>query len=210
VKRIYFLKIIIIFALLSAPIVSAQETFTIPPDEFIYCTVCHGINLMGNKSLEAPRLSQMSAWYVEQQLYSFKNGWRGTHVDDLVGMEMRPMASILSNEQISKAAKFVNKTRSPLPIVNIEGDVETGKKLFQTCIVCHAENAQGNELLRAPTLTGLNDWYLIAQLKNYKKGIRGNNSENIYGLQMQTVTHVLEDDQTINDVVKYILTMQTN
>ena len=37
-----------------------------------------------------------------------------------------------------------------------------------------------------------------------------NNSENIYGLQMQTVTHVLEDDQAINDVVKYILTMQTN
>jgi len=121
-------------------------------------------------------------------------------------MEMRPMASILSNEQISQAAKFVNKTRSPIPIVNIEGDAETGKKLFQTCSVCHAENAQGNELLRAPTLTGLNDWYLIAQLKNYKKGIRGNNSENIYGLQMQTVTHVLEDDQAINDVVKYILT----
>ena len=86
---------------LNAPL-AAQDELPIPADGFVHCTVCHGVQLMGNPIIEAPRLSGMDSWYVESQLHSFKRGWRGKHERDLVGMEMQPMAVALSDQQINK------------------------------------------------------------------------------------------------------------
>src|SRR5690606_38290101 len=93
----------------------AEDAPVIPPDEFVYCTVCHGVQMKGNRSIEAPRLSGMDAGYIERQLLAFKKGWRGTHENDIAGMEMRPMAAILEEREIAAAARYVNSVDSELP-----------------------------------------------------------------------------------------------
>lgn len=185
-----------------------DDELPIAPDEFVYCTVCHGVQLMGNRNIDAPRLSGMAPWYVEQQLNSFKNGWRGAHAEDLVGMEMRPMAAALTDQEIAAVAQFVQATQSPHPAVSIEGDVESGRQLYAPCIACHGANAEGNEALGAPALTGIDDWYLVRQLENYQTGIRGSHPGDVYGMQMRASVSLLRDKQAIDDVVRYITTLK--
>lgn len=195
--------------LIASATVTAQEDedLVMTPDEFIYCTVCHGIQLMGNAEIDAPRLSEMEVWYVEQQLQAFKKGWRGTHAEDPIGMEMQPMAAALTDEQITDAAAFANQTRSPLPAATIDGDAGAGQRHYTTCAACHGVRAEGNEALGAPALTGLNDWYLVRQLTNYLSGARGSDPADLYGQQMRASTQLLGNDEAIHDVVKYITSL---
>ena len=97
----------LVVVLLAIPLAATAQDPVIPADEFVYCTVCHGVQLMGNSTLKAPRLSGMETWYVERQLQAFKNGWRGDRDEDVVGSEMQPMAAALSDDQIVEVAEFV-------------------------------------------------------------------------------------------------------
>jgi cytochrome c553 len=181
----------------------------IPPEEFVYCTVCHGVQMKGNVSIEAPRLSGMDRSYVERQLHAFRNGWRGMHESDIAGMEMRPMAAILSDAEIAAAAEYVNAVSSEPPPVTVEGDAGRGQTLYGPCAACHGPNGEGVEALGGPPLTGLNDWYLITQLSNFRDGTRGSHPEDTYGAQMRAATATLEDDAAIRDVVAHINTLQS-
>ena len=186
----------------------AEEDLPIPADEFIYCTVCHGVQLMGNPIIKAPRLSGMDSWYVENQLRAFKKGWRGKHESDLVGMEMRPMAAALSDDQIKEVSAFVSTTRSDAPPGIINGDTEKGRAHYSTCAACHGVRGEGNIALGSPALTGLNDWYLATQIKNFRDGTRGSQPGDTYGMQMRASARLLSDDEAIEDVVTYIATLQ--
>lgn len=198
--------LIALFAILPASAAEVFEDLPIPADEFIYCTVCHGVQLMGNPIIRAPRLSGMERWYVERQMLAFKNGTRG---HDPSGMKMRTMAAPLSKQQISEVASFVNATRSELPARTITGNVEAGRTRYATCYACHGESGQGNEAIGGPALAGKNDWYLAAQLRNYRDGTRGTDPDDTYGFLMRAATLVfLGNDESINDVVSYIATLQ--
>lgn len=186
---------------------SAQDELPVPADEFVYCATCHGVQLMGNAILKAPRLSGMDAWYVEQQMQSFKKGWRGAHDADLPGMEMQPMAAALTDKQISESAKFVSATRSALPAATISGDVEKGEAIYSNCGTCHGQSGEGNRELRGSQLNVTEDWYLVAQLKNYINGSRGSHPDDRYGRQMRAYAQILTDDDAIADVVSYISTL---
>lgn len=207
VSLVRTITLLIVFT--SSPWVLADDAPVIPPDELVYCTVCHGVQMRGNQNILAPRLSEMAGWYVDLQLHAFKNGWRGTHEADLAGMEMRPMAAALSDSQISTAAQFVSATRSPFPEQTLDGDAAAGKNNYVSCAVCHGENGEGNQALHAPALTGLDDWYLLTQLRNYRDGIRGSNSADNYGVQMRATVQILGDDQAMQDVVRYITTLHS-
>ena len=197
--------LIALFATLPAAAAEVFEDLPIPADEFVYCTVCHGVQLMGNRIIGAPRLSGMETWYVERQMLAFKNGVRG---HDPSGMKMRTMAAPLSKQQISEVTSFVNATRSESPAKTIAGDTEAGRAQYATCYACHGENGEGNEAIGGPALAGRNDWYLAAQLRNYRDGTRGTDPDDTYGFLMRAATLVfLDDEQTINDVVSYIATL---
>ena len=193
------------YALIS--LVRAEDELPIPADEFVYCTVCHGVQLMGNSIIEAPRLSGMESWYVESQLRAFKKGWRGKHERDVVGMEMQPMAAALTEEQIKEVSAFVAATRSDHPPETINGDADKGKAHYSTCAACHGVNGEGNIALGSPALTGQNDWYLVRQLKYFRDGTRGGQPGDTYGMQMRASAGLLSDDEAILDVVKYISTL---
>jgi cytochrome c oxidase subunit 2 len=187
---------------------SAADDLPVPADEFIYCTTCHGVQLMGNPVIKAPRLSGMETWYVEQQLQNFKAGIRGPHEEDPYGYEMQPMAAALSDEQIAAVAEFVSASRSPTPFATVPGNIEQGKAHYSTCAACHGIDGKGNEALGSPDLTIANDWYLVTQLKNFRSGARGSHPSDIYGMQMRASARLLEDDDAVNDVVAYINTLQ--
>lgn len=185
----------------------ADDAAVIPDDELVYCTVCHGVQVGGNDKLRAPRLSGLSAWYVERQLEAFGNGWRGAHDDDVAGLEMRPMAAILSDDGIRRAAAYVDAVDSAPPAVTIDGDAGRGARLYDSCAACHGRDAEGNEALGGPALTGLNDWYQLTQLKNFKAGVRGAHPDDTRGRQMQAAAALLADEQAMKDVIRYIATL---
>ena len=194
-------------AILFLSMTAVAEDPVIPADEFVYCTVCHGVQLMGNEVLGAPRISGMDAYYVERQLRSFKEGWRGTHARDATGREMLPMASALADGQIVEAAAFVEATRSDVPVNTITGDTAAGEMFYGTCSACHGVAGEGNRELNGPPLAGRNDWYLLKQLQNFRDGVRGTHPQDVYGQQMAAAMMILTDDAAIADVVAYIVTL---
>lgn len=195
---------------LSLPALAVAEDGAIPPDSLNYCTTCHGVQMMGNETLKAPRLSAMPAWYVERQLLGFSKGWRGTHADDAEGLEMRPMAAALNDDGIRAAAEFVAATRSAPAERTLPGDPDGGALFYSTCSTCHGEQGEGNRQFGSPPLAGLNDWYLVAQLRKFRAGLRGAHPDDATGLQMKAATDILPDDAAIADVVAYITTLSTH
>jgi cytochrome c oxidase subunit 2 len=66
---------------------------------FATCESCHGVDGKGVWSTNAPRLSNMSDWYLARQLQNFRLGIRGTHPQDFNGAQMVSMAKVLADEQ---------------------------------------------------------------------------------------------------------------
>jgi cytochrome c553 len=202
------LEIWLIVAALCLPGIALADDPVIPPEKFVYCTVCHGVQLKGNHVIQAPRLSGMAPWYTERQLLAFARGWRGTHGEDVYGMEMQPMAAALAAEEMRAAAAFVAATASEAPPVTVEGDLENGRSLYTTCSACHGADGSGVEALGGPALTVVDDWYLVRQLGNFKAGIRGSHPDDTQGAQMRAAAQLLPDDEAIRDVVAYINSLQ--
>jgi cytochrome c oxidase subunit 2 len=63
------------------------------------CANCHGATGQGIWSTNAPRLSNMSDWYLQRQLQNFRQEIRGAHPQDFKGSQMVSMAKVLTNDQ---------------------------------------------------------------------------------------------------------------
>lgn len=175
---------------------------------FAACASCHGQQGEGNAALNAPRLAGLNSWYLEQQIYKFKNGLRGAHEDDTYGRQMAPMANALPSDVMVKNVAAYAATLTPETTQNtVTGNVENGKRLYTSCGACHGPQGEGNWSAAAPKLAGMDDWYLVRQLHNFKQGIRGNHTTDMGGRQMAMVSSMLINEQAINDVVAYINTL---
>ena len=182
------------------------------PDKYVYCTVCHGTLFRGNVATEAPKLTGLSSWYIAGQLESFQKGLRGKHGDDLAGIEMRPMAEVLTSTELNEVSKLISELPVPtseraageFSMSGLTGNVGRGKNLYSSCAACHGVKGEGNKLLSAPNLAVQSDWYLALQLDNYRSKIRGNDPGDMQGLIMQTSASILKTDQDVLDVVAYI------
>ncbi len=170
------------------------------------CVACHGSEGYGNQLLNAPALAGLPASYVETQLNNFKNGIRGAHPDDQSGLQMRPMSMTLQDPQaIVDVAAYIAKFAPKEPADTLQGgDRKKGETAYALCIACHGPEAEGNELLKSPTLQYQSDWYMLAQLKKFKSGIRGTNPRDIGGMQMRPMSMTLVDEQAMKDVIAHI------
>lgn len=73
------------------------------------CAYCHGQDGQGIWSVNAPRLSGISDWYLVRQLSNFKSGIRGTHPADVFGPQMSWMTTVLSDEAaINDVVAYIN------------------------------------------------------------------------------------------------------
>ena len=176
---------------------------------YAVCVSCHGVDGAGNKALNAPRISGQQEWYVARQLANFKVGIRGSHEEDVYGQQMRPMAMILANEQaVADVAAYTNTLNSAPAASTVQGDAAAGKAVYGVCASCHGANGEGNKALNSPAIAGQHDWYIVRQLQNFKKGIRGSDAGDTYGQQMRPMAMTLVDDTTINNVAAYISTLK--
>ena len=180
-----------------------------PVSEPLYapCASCHGSEGEGSRKLGAPRLAGQHAWYIERQLRNWRDGIRGTHVEDIYGMQMRPMAMTLENDTaLKKVVAFIETLQGPPSKSTINGNAAKGKASYATCIACHGANGEGNRALNAPKIAGLPDWYVARQLHSFKKGIRGTHKKDVFGMQMRPMAMALPSDETINNVAAYVAT----
>jgi cytochrome c553 len=192
---------------------SARSAAPTPPGHqaFQLCQQCHGETGSGNLLYNAPSIAGMPAWYVEAQLKKFKEGGRGTHFDDITGMQMRPMAMSLSNEaDIKSISEYVSQlpVQTPAATEAMRGDATKGQALYTPCVACHAADGSGNEQLKAPPLTHADDWYLVRSLNKFKTGVRGSNPLDVSGAGMRPMAVALPDEQAMKDVVAYIMTLR--
>ena len=66
------------------------------------CATCHGPEGEGIEAMNAPKVYLQQDWYLERQLKHFRDGIRGTDPKDIEGMQMRPMAMTLTDDQAIK------------------------------------------------------------------------------------------------------------
>jgi len=209
-KRLFVVGITLALGIMTAENASAAGDPAKGKASFAVCQACHGANGMGNKALNAPRIAGQEPWYLERQLKNFKAGVRGAHPKDPYGMQMRPMALTLANDQaVSDMAAFL----SSMPVSKssestVKGDATAGKASYMICQTCHGPKGGGNKALNSPKLTGLQDWYIVRQLKNFKAGIRGTKSGDLFGMQMHPMAMTLANDEAINNVAAYIATFK--
>lgn len=173
------------------------------------CQPCHGAAGQGNPDIQAPAIAGLPQWYIESQLASFQNGWRGRHAEDIPGLRMRPMAVSLNRDgDIASVAQYVAALEAPFPTSTLHGNAGAGAAQYeQVCLACHGPDGRGNELLRSPPIVQLHDWYLVQELQNFRSGARGTHPDDTWGQTMR-VNSVLLTDQAMRDVIAYVQTLR--
>src|SRR5690606_3600127 len=108
-----------------------------------------------------------------KQLERFQAGLRGKHPDDVEGLRMRPMSLQMRTEGQRRAvAAYVAglaSVRNPARLT--DADPAAGGQTYVMCVACHGARGEGNELVNAPPLAGLDDWYVALQLRKFRTGI---------------------------------------
>ena len=185
---------------------------------YAVCISCHGANGEGNKALNSPKIAGLPDWYIESQLYKYREGIRGVHAKDIYGQQMRPMAmAIASNADVRNVAIYVSSLKRVTKFESVDVKASNvvaitkspiSEPLYAPCASCHGVDGEGNQKLGAPRLAQQHKWYLKRQLGNWRDGIRGTHSEDVYGMQMRPMAMTLLDEDSLNKVVDYISTLQ--
>ncbi len=82
-------------------------------------------------------------------------------------------------------------------------DLSRGRELFDLCGQCHGAAGEGNQLYLAPAISGLEEWYLRAQLENFMKGKRGSHPDDVGGLRMVPMSMSLRGNEDVSAVAAY-------
>jgi len=86
---------------------------------FATCAACHGPDARGMPQMNAPSLVILNDWYLENQILSFKHGWRANakaagvkaNEEDQIGAAMPPMVQNLSTEEIKNLIAYIYSLR---------------------------------------------------------------------------------------------------
>ena len=107
-KNLIFFGLTIFFFTVSVMQVFAAGDAAKGKARYAVCQACHGVDGMGNKALNSPIIAGQEPWYLERQLKNFKAVIRGADSKDTYGMQMRPMAMTLANDEaINNVAAYI-------------------------------------------------------------------------------------------------------
>jgi cytochrome c553 len=170
------------------------------------CASCHGSAGEGNATLQAPRISHLQPAYLGSQLQKFRSGQRGGEGASASAVQMAGMASTLAGDAaVDKVVAYIGSLDSRPPVATVEGDIALGADYYnQFCGACHGARAEGNASLKSPRLAGSDDWYLLAQLADFRAGRRGTHPDDRTGRQMRSMAAVLPDESAMRDVIAFI------
>lgn len=93
------------------------------------------------------------------------------------------------------------------PSPDAKAQLEYGEKLFGLCLQCHGEQGEGMQLALAPSIAGLEAWYVDATLKKFQSGARGLNHQDLEGLRMYPMVRALKSDEEIAAVSAYVASL---
>ena len=172
---------------------------------FESCVPCHGAAGEGKSVLSAPAIAGLPAWYISAQLERFQTGVRGHHADDIEGLRMQAMSRQLRSETERMA---VARHVASLPQVTNTaaiggGDAIAGMRGYLLCASCHGVTGRGFEAGKVPPLAGMNGWYVAAQIRKFKNGVRGTIPGDAFGPVMRAVAAPLSAED-INQVAAYV------
>lgn len=166
------------------------------------CAVCHG-------ALEAQRgpiLNGMDRWYLTEQLKKFRSGVRGANPANrsefLMGTAVKKLRDDV--EMVAVADWFARQKTTPA-IRTVRGDLAAGQELYASrCASCHGDEAQGKVEVNSPSLTQLEGWYFLDQMKKFRAGTRGDHPADADGKVMTAALADLTNAQ-LRDVTCYVV-----
>jgi len=82
-----------------------------------------------------------------------------------------------------------------------------GRELYAVCAGCHGFDGEGQQLVQAPRLAGLEPWYVARQMRNFAAGVRGYAAEDLHGTRMATMAKAARDERDIADLSAYLTTL---
>jgi len=190
------------------------------------CAFCHGAQGEGDERADAPKLTGYQAPYLTRQLQDFRDGRRGYLEDDIPGRQMALVSAVLADDAAihDVVAYIQGLPDTPAPAAGSSpgrafvwdspyaemgpGNPARGESAYAVCGNCHGLQGEGVEVLGAPPLRGIQDWYLVRQMKYYRDGIRGAHPSDAPGQSMAIMAKTLgPEDQTIYDLVAYLNTL---
>jgi cytochrome c553 len=83
------------------------------------------------------------------------------------------------------------------------GDAAAGKTKYAVCAGCHGPTGAGNDVLKYPKLTGLEEAYVAQQLHDFKSGKRNTPQ----AATMKAMTAGL-NDADIDNLAAYVATLK--
>lgn len=81
---------------------------------------------------------------------------------------------------------------------------DAGQVAFSACVACHAADGSGSEELGAPSIAGLQAWYVREQLAKFRDGRRGAHPDDAPGLRMRPMSRALSGQSEIEAVANYV------
>jgi cytochrome c553 len=173
------------------------------------CAACHGLHGEGNAGMHAPGLTVQRAEYLVRQLRNFRREIRGG-VADFYGWQMNGRAKALAGDRAARdVVAYIDNFPPSIASPTIQGDAARGQVIYAgQCASCHGPAGEGDASVGSPPLAGLEDWYQLAQLTNYRTGTRGTDERDPWGMQMQPYALALNGEDAMQDVVAYIATLK--
>ena len=88
-----------------------------------------------------------------------------------------------------------------------EPGLARGRSLYDNCQPCHGAAGAGNQPLGAPAIGGLPQWYVEAQLHNFKAARRGYAPHDTAGIRMKSMAWTLRDSADVASVAQYVASL---
>ena len=85
--------------------------------------------------------------------------------------------------------------------------IDRGEALYGTCVPCHGGSGEGNQVLGAPAIAGLPQWYVQEQLVKYQNGMRGAEPFDTVGIRMKSMSMALDLEGDLESVSEYVASM---
>jgi len=85
------------------------------------------------------------------------------------------------------------------------GSASDGEAIYrQHCVACHGSEATGDYGLSAPSLRGMEGWYVQTQLQKFYAGVRGTHFKNPRGIAMKSALQFLETVPEPNRLISHL------
>ncbi len=133
------------------------------------CNACHGLDAKTPTQPLYPKLAGQNQEYIIAQLRDFKSGARHNGLSVVMRGALSP---IKNDDEIKTIAEWLASLTIEVDITEKAKEAELYKS--KNCHACHGEKANTPILPNYPKLAGQNYKYLIAQMKDIKRGIRKN------------------------------------